>query len=269
MKTLRILVVLFCLALGIATSAQPVISVRRHATTLLVFPSAIANVDRGLSDLSAKVEKNAPHVLKIKSASNSAFTTTLTVFTSDNRWYSFRIEHDLSLEATAHVMVSPESGYLASTAATLPFSADQLRQWGELVTGLGRPLHRPGQEKGLAVAQLRGLWVRDSILFFRFDVRNLSTLPYRVDFVRFFVRDRVYRKRTSQMELEKPPLYLHWQHERPLGQFERNTLIVAFPAFTISQQKIFVTEIFERAGDRHFRLRCKGKHLLKARSLER
>ncbi len=264
---LAVLAIINCLVVF----AQPMpktIAVSYPKTTMLVFPTEIIDADRGSGDISIRVEKKAPTVLKVKAVTKNFNTTNLTVYTEDNKMYSFIVVYDslaselpyrsdanegMNVKAVAHEKEHLGPGDVKSLVYT--------------VAAKSPAVHHPRTTNGLVSLSLGNIYISKDLLFLQFVIRNRSMIPYDIHFTRYYIRDNKKGKRTSSMEKEIRPLYTFLSGGERVNEDGGNTMVIAFDKFTVADSKHFSVEVFEKEGDRHLLLNITGKHLLKATPL--
>lgn len=98
-------------------------------------------------------------------------------------------------------------------------------------------------------------------IFFRLDVRNRSNLPYDIDFVRFYIRDRKTVNRMATHEQEIIPKYPAMQQHNMVVKGLDATQVFAFKRFSLSDDEVLYVEVYERKGNRHLYLKIKPGRL--------
>jgi hypothetical protein len=98
-------------------------------------------------------------------------------------------------------------------------------------------------------------------IFLRLDFRNGSNLPYDIDFVRFYIRDRKTVDRTATHEQEIMPQYSTLGKHNAVTKGQDAARVFAFKRFSLSEDEILCIEVYERTGNRHLYLKIKPKHL--------
>src|SRR5450432_805872 len=112
---------------------------------------------------------------------------------------------------------------------------------------------------------LRGIYIKDHLMWFRLEIKNHSAVEYQPEWVRFSVRDQDTGKRTAVQENEQAPA---WQTPNGSIPGHGNKIIIyAFPAFTVDQHKKLVIQINEKNGGRTLNLEIPAKALLKSQSI--
>lgn len=245
------------------------LSITNNETSVLIFPKAIKSVDRGSKDILTKVVKDVSNVLKVKAGSENASPTNLHVFTADGRVYAFALKYN---PQPANLTIDLTNGLnTPSNSSPVKFVNDRLNdseieQYSELISSMKPIRKRPhSQKKGGSQLSLYGTYLKDGVLFFQLSVTNNSDLPYHIDFVRTYVKDKKKTKRASVTEKEVQPLFEKITSEGVSASGQPFTIVLAFDQFTIADGKYLAIEVFEKNGDRVLTCKLKGKHLLKVR----
>lgn len=239
-------------------------------TTVLVFPCKIANggVDLGSSDLIASTITAVDNILRVKAATEKFAPTNLTVVTTDGKVYSF------------YVSFSPypddrpiDLGKQSNTENAQAMLKDrklndgQVKECAGAIVGLKPFLKKPKAKSYGMQFSLKGMYAKEDVLFFHFELNNKSPIDFTTDFMRFYIRDQKRIKRTADQELELQPLGIFPENAMPTTTGSKRTIIVAFKRFTIADHKNMVIQLFEKNGDRHLELKIKGKVLMRASKL--
>ncbi len=98
-------------------------------------------------------------------------------------------------------------------------------------------------------------------IFFRLDLRNRSNLPYELDFVRFYVRNRKSVTRMATHEKEIIPQYHTLPKHTTVTKGQDAVRVFAFRRFTLSDDEVLHVEVYERKGKRHLNLKIKSGEL--------
>lgn len=113
--------------------------------------------------------------------------------------------------------------------------------------------------------KLKGLYVSRGQFYFSFQISNHSPLSYPVDFIHFYIHDRLSGKRSSVQELEMVPIYKDTLSCVHPG-VDRDFMIVV-PQFTIPNAQECLLEIFEQSGGRNLTLKILNRDLYRAKPL--
>lgn len=220
-----------------------------HKTTILIFPSAIKSADRGDSYILATKVSGAENILKVKAAKPDFTASNLNVVTADGKVYSFDVHYALQ-PAQLTIDLGKQRPNLASVKFNRGgLNAQELEFYCGAVA-IQDPLFQKGKysQYGLDF-YLQGIYIKNDVLFFSYRLKNNIHIRYDLESLRFFIRDKKKSKRTAVQDRETRPLYIFYKGvpEEVRGQ----TIVVAFPKFTIAQDKFLASELTELGGDRN------------------
>lgn len=235
-------------------------------TTNIIFPYAIISVDRGSKDVLAQKAGGVQNVLQLKAAKQGFQQTNVAVITADGKLTSFLIDYAenptvLNLSFTAEQMKA-SIPILSKTAnqEEIQKYTNQASASKEKITGV------KDKRYGIRM-RWNGLFVHDSIMYFRLSIANKTNINYHVDQLRLYIHDQKKAKSTAAQELEITPLYVQGDTSVITGQTER-TLVYAIPKFTIPDKKYLAIELMEENGGRHLQLKVKNPKIIKALLIE-
>lgn len=248
-------------ALDIADSFP--LEVTTHRTTLLIFPAPIEDGDRGDRTVSAERVSRVSNLLKVKALDSTMQASTLHVVTTDGKIYSFNVSY------------SPQPSQLTVDVSKLPYktkasfkgvSLNEREIENYAATVLGAPAFIGGvREKGNGLKlKLEAIFIKDDVLFFRYNLINETQIGYKAYQPLFSIRDRKRAKRTAIQDSEIEPIYIQYKGkpEDPRGQ----SIVVAFAKFTIAENKNLIIGLHEADGDRNLECGLSQKKLLKAKA---
>ncbi|WP_300601918.1 conjugative transposon protein TraN [Niabella sp.] len=256
-----------------AASILPMeLAITNNETSVLIFPHAIKGVDRGSKEIRTKVVKDVSNVLKLRAATENIAPTNLHVFTGDGRVYAFNIIYN---QAPANLTIDLTNAHnIQGSSAPVKFIDNRLNdalveQCAEAIL-TQKPLRKSpkSEKKGDAQLSLLGTYLKDGVLFFHLSLTNKAQLPYQIDFVRSYIRDKKKTKRSSITEHEVTPLFKKISNEGNSVRGNPAGIVLAFDQFTIADGKYLAIEGFEKNGDRVLTCKLKGKHLLNVKKLD-
>jgi hypothetical protein len=128
----------------------------------------------------------------------------------------------------------------------------------------GSLLYQQTKAYGIRI-ELKGIYLHNQQLYFSFCISNRSHLNYPVDFIHFYIRDRVTVKRTSVQEVELVTLYIDPLTNVPAKS--KQNFVIVLPQFTIPGAKECILELFELNGGRNLNLKVTNKCIFQARAL--
>lgn len=236
-----------------------------HKTTVLIFPAAIQSADRGDSYVLAEKVKGAANVLKVKAGQKDFEQSNLQVITHDGKVYAFTVNY-AAQPAALTIDLRKQPPYAPVSFKGLSLNSKEIEKYADIAAA-GSPFMSKGKytEHGMAF-RLQGIYIKDDVLFLRYQLRNHTGIRYDAASMRFYVRDKKLSKRTAVQDREIVPVHIGYtgKPEDADGQ----TIVAAFPKFTIAEKKRFIAELMERDGDRNPVSRLDQKLLLKARPLK-
>lgn len=239
-------------------------------TTVLIFPAAVKQADRGYKDIMAQIQPGVENVLKVKAARRDFTSTNLHVFTSDGKVYAFDVNYTPNPAQTTYDLsklpVESNSDTTQRKIITFtqrPFNKELLQMHAER-SKESKPFFSTRIRKYRMKLQLQTIYLADDILYFGFEIANRSNIPYNIDFTKVFIQDKQKVKRSSVQQRELAPLY-----KDTLSTIPGNSVVqwvIAVPQFTIPEHRHFVLEIYERNGGRHLTLEIKNRQLFESRT---
>src|SRR5882757_3807834 len=101
--------------------------------------------------------------------------------------------------------------------------------------------------------QVKGIYIREGLLFFRLALSNHSHLDYDVDSIRFFMKDSRATKKNAPVIHPLPSLYCYGNTRLIRGKSREESVIV-LQRFTLPADKRLVIEVSEKNGGRRLQL---------------
>lgn len=232
--------------------AQTKLIITTDKTTSLVFPFAIKHVDRGTSSVLAQQVKEAPEILLVKAALKDFTETNLSVVTDDGSVYAFTVNYDNKPAVWVHYLPVNRTATISSYA--------------NMILDNERIVKKIKDKKYNMQAGIRGIYIKDNIIYYQLYINNDGTVDYDVDLLRFFIKDKKRSKRTAVQEVEQKPVYITGNHSKVKG-INYTVFIVALEKFTIPDKKYLAVQITEKNGGRHFLLKVGNKDIMKSKIL--
>ena len=232
--------------------AQTKLNITTDKTTSLVFPFAIKHVDRGTSSVLAQQVKEAPEILLVKAAAKNFTETNLSVVTDDGSVYAFTVNYDTKPAVWVHYLPVNRTATISSYA--------------NMILDNERIVKKIKDKKYNMQAGIRGIYIKDNIIYYQLYINNDGTVDYDVDLLRFFIKDKKRSKRTAVQEVEQKPVYITGNHSKVKGN-NYTVFIVALEKFTIPDKKYLAVQITEKNGGRHFLLKVGNKDIMKSKVL--
>lgn len=222
-----------------------------NKTTNLIFPAAIASVDRGSERI--LVQKSTTNILRVKADSIFRDTTNLTVITSDGKLYSFLVNYTAAPD-TLNLDLS--TGALANIDTAWEALAEKVLQMPSHLYGVR-------YSSGNVRLSVAGIYTTGEVIACKLRIENASTLSYVVSRLIFTVVQHHISKRGVVQESEIVPLL-----ERSMGMLIRekqsSVLVVILPKAALGTDQALQILLKEKDGDRHLFLRIPHRYIINA-----
>src|SRR6185437_6824616 len=183
------------------------------------------------------------NVLEVKAAKENFSETNMTVITADGKLYSFLVHY--------------------ATDPSLKIQIDNTPSIFEKIAEQKKSIRGVKDAKYEMLLRLKGIYIENDILYYHLELKNYSNIPYDIELLRFFIKDKKQAKRTASQELEQTPLYVYGNTGTVPGQ-SKLSIVVALPVFTIPDQKLLYIQLMENNGGRNLSLEIKNRDIIKA-----
>lgn len=240
------------------------ISVSTQKTTNLIFPFAVKRATWGNGDIQVQMTKGVENLLQVKAGREYFTQTNLTAVTADGYLYSFLLSY--GEEPTAlNLMLADKPGDYEPLAIFTSFQDNQTKilNVAEQVAVKKRMLGGKVDRKHEITLDLKGIYIKDDLLYFQLELDNNSNIGYDIEQLRFFIRDKKKPKRTASQEIEKLPSGVGGNITVIRGQ-SNQTVVFVLPKFTIPDKKELVIQMMEKNGGRHLLLKVGNKLIVGA-----
>ena len=229
--------------------SQQSLQVTTDKTSSLIFPFPILHVDRGTKDILVQEVKESSVILLLKASCKNFNPTNLSVLTGDGSLYSFLVSYD-SFPSNLVYKVAPQ------LMASVETRANSILDNKPFMHGL--------RDKSWGMqSKVSGIYIYGDIIYYQLSLFNKSPIDYDVDFMRFYIRDKLKSKRTARQEIELKPIYIAG-NDKQVKAGIRSVLVVALEKFTIPDAKFLAIEIGEKNGGRNLLMKVKNNKIVKA-----
>ena len=259
-----------------------------NKTVSIIFPAAVRSVDLGSRSIMADKAADVENVLKVKASQIGFNETNFAVMTADGKFYSFVVNYNetptvLALDLTGPTTGTPKREQVSLDNRTqfvngtdehdgsIQFAGVKASQ-SDVVYNCDQAIrHRRRGKRGMEAnkmeARLRGLFVKENVLYYRLALENKSNLNYDIDYVRYFVVDSKTAKLTSRQEIELRPIYVYNDAITTVRGHRKVERVYAFQRFTIPNNKQLLIVIGEQGGGRELAFQVQNKDIMKAKTL--
>ncbi|MES2648070.1 MAG: conjugative transposon protein TraN [Bacteroidota bacterium] len=236
-------------------------------TSNLIFAYPIVSVDRGSHAILVQKAKGTDNILQLKAETNDFQQTNLSVITKDGRLYSFIIDYNQDPKIL-NLALTPDTTNLVQ-----PVQISGANLNDEAYKSIAkrikkeRPFMRTVIREQKIQLHLTGIYIADRSMWFTIQLTNKSQIDYKIDQVRFLVRDRRRTKRTAIQEQELVPQYT--EGSETINGLSKGFKLFAFIPFTIPKTKEIIMVINETNGGRNLQFKISHYTLIKAKSIIR
>ena len=257
-----------------------------NKTVSVIFPTTIRSVDLGSRDIIADKASDVENVLKVKATRNGFNETNFSVITTDGKFWSFVANYNeqptvLALNLAANSLTGETVSKSASNVfingsdpkgGIIQFSGVNATQ-SEVVYNCtsilkkGRDVRHLGMEANRMEATLRGVYVKDNVIYYKMNIQNKSNINYDIDYIRFFVVDKTVAKRTSLQEIEVLPFYVYNDAIKTIKGHMAVERVFAFQKFTIPDEKRILVMAGEVNGGRSLSFIINNEDIMNADKL--
>lgn len=236
-------------------------------TTSIIFPSKITSIDIGSQSVLAQRVKGTENVLQVKAGINSFEETNLTVITESGRLHQFDVRFCAAPKSCYFVVdehgnIDPATSIVFEDAETTQFYQDAFR----IIRG-NTNIQKSKAKSNKIELSLSEIYVKKDKLFFPLSMVNESFIPFEIESVRFFIKDRKQAKKTAVQEVELIPLKIS-NGVREVKENGSMNAIWVLDKFNIPKTKELIIQVSEKNGSRNIQLKIRSKAFQKAKLLE-
>lgn len=236
-------------------------------TTNLIFPYAIKSIDKGSQDILVQKAIGVENVLQVKAAKKAISETNLTIVTADGSLYSYVVNYSESPQIL-NIKVQNDNVFPNPVAVfTGDATTDAIASTAQMVNSRQGSIKRIDDENFGVELALKGLYIRQDVMYFQLSLRNSTNLNYDIEQLRFLIRDRKKSKRTSSQENELSPIHVNGNMVK-VPALSQQVLTIAVPKFTMADNKFLSIQLMEKNGGRNLSLKISNKVLMRATLLQ-
>jgi len=256
------------------------IEVTFDKTVHIIFPSSVRYVDLGSANIIAGKAGEAENVIRIKSAVRGfEMETNFSVICDDGSFFSFNVKY---AEEPEKLNIEMKDFIHDGSVVNRPNNSMEvfLKELGDqspvmvnlIMKTIGandkRFVKHIGSKRFGIQYLLKGVYTHQNMIYFHTQTKNLSNVPYDIDFIRFKIVDKKIAKRTAIQETVIVPVRAFNYITNVAGR-KREITVLAFDKFTIPDDKCLVVEMFEKNGGRHQDFSVENEDLVRARTIEK
>ena len=239
------------------------IEITTNKTTHIIFPSKVVYVDVGNQSVIVDKADNIENIIRVKATDIFTEETTITVIDDTGGYYSFLTTFNLNPQKLSINIASnreadlnyAEKNGLLKTMGTLEekdvsevqFQANKVYEKKAYIKHLSMHRYKVNFE-------VNGVYYKNDLLYLSLSIENNSFIPYEVNFIKMYIKDRERVRRTSYQELEIKCLYQTGNESIKVPEKQKVKAVFVIPKLTITPDKIFYIECIEKSGGRHLNI---------------
>ena len=247
-------------------------------TVHILFPSEVRYVDLGSPNLIAGKADGAENVIRVKATvKNFQNETNMSVITEDGSFYTFNVKY---ADEPLILNVEMKDFIHDGEAVNRPNNAQEiyLKELGSespmLVRLIMKSIHKQnkrlvkhiGSKRFGVQYLLKGIYTHNGLLYFHTEIKNMSNVPFDVDYITFKIVDKKVAKRTAVQEQIILPLRAQNYVTVVPGKKSERT-VFTMSKFTIPDDKFLVVELNEKNGGRHQSFVIENEDLVLAQTI--
>lgn len=245
-------------------------------TVHIIFPAGVRYVDLGSTKIIAGKAEGAENVIRIKAAvRNFEDETNFSVITDDGNFYSFNVRYvqepeKLNIEmkelitkaAPGKTQTGAGDVYLKELGKEPPATVNLIMN--TIYKNDKNDIKNISSKKYGVEFSIKGIYTNNGMLYFHSQIKNITNIPFDIDFITFKIVDRRVTKRTAVQEQVLTPLRVLNNNQTIRGKSVARS-VFTLEKFTIADNKMLVIEIFEKNGGRHQSVMITNRNIVKAK----
>ena len=245
-------------------------------TVHIIFPAAVRYVDLGSTKIIAGKAEGAENVIRIKAAvRNFEDETNFSVITDDGNFYSFNVRYvqepeKLNIEMK-ELITKTAPGKTQTTGAGDVYLKELGKEPPAAVNLIMNTIYKNDKRdiKNISSKKygvefsIKGIYTNNGMLYFHSQIKNITNIPFDIDFITFKIVDRRVTKRTAVQEQVLTPLRVLNNNQTIRGKSVARS-VFTLEKFTIADNKMLVVEIFEKNGGRNQSVMITNRNIVKA-----
>jgi conjugative transposon TraN protein len=239
------------------------IEITNNKTTHIIFPSKVVYVDVGNQSVIVDKADNIENIIRVKATDIFTEETTITVIDDTGGYYSFlanynqnpqKLSINIASNREADLNFAEKNGLLKTMDALEEKDVSEVKFQANKVYEKRAYIKHLEMHRYKVNFQVNGIYYKNNLLYLSISIENNSFIPYEVNFIKMYVKDREKARRTSYQELEVKSLYQTGNELIKVSEKQKVKAVLVIPKLTITPDKIFYIECIEKAGGRHLNI---------------
>jgi conjugative transposon TraN protein len=254
------------------------LEVTHNKTTHILFPAPIRYVDLGNNTIIAGVAGDAENVLRIKAAVENFYEeTNLAIITDNGYYYTFNVKY---ADEPDKLNIEMQDFLHDGSTVNRPNNSIEvyLKELNDESPQLVQLIMRAIQKNNYRIINhigargfgmqflLKGIYSYGGLLYFHTDIKNNSSVDYKIDYLTYKIIDKKTVERITTQELVLKPVRSLNQVTVVKGRTTEST-VFAIPIFTIMEGKVLQVSLHEANGGRHLTFNVENRDLVRAREI--
>lgn len=235
-------------------------------TSHVIFDEPVTDMITGCDSIIVGYAEDIDNIARCKAFSERMPNSSVTFITKSGKAYPFVVSYSAT-PARNNILVSDSKDDSKAMFSDNVVDEKLLRQYGKRVLERGAVINNCGTISQNMIFGMYGLFIKDNVLMFHFNLENDTQIDYEIDFVKLYIRDEKISKKTAVQEDELTPIYVYRPDYTVIKAKQSYSVVMFFKRFTIPVKRILYVEVFEKDGGRHLKFPISNKEILKAKRL--
>lgn len=239
------------------------IEITTNKTTHIIFPSKVVYVDVGNASVIVDKADNIENIIRVKATDIFTEETTITVIDDTGGYYSFltnfnlnpqKLSINIASNREADLNYAEKNGLLKTMGTLEEKDVSEVQFQSNKVYAKRAYIKHLAMHRYKVNFEVNGVYYKNDLLYVSLSIENNSFIPYEVNFIKMYVKDRDMARRTSYQELEVKSLYQTGDESIKVAEKQKSKAVFVIPKLTITPDKIFYIECIEKSGGRHLNI---------------
>lgn len=239
------------------------IEITTNKTTHIIFPSKVVYVDVGNASVIVDKADNIENIIRVKATDIFTEETTITVIDNTGGYYSFltnfnlnpqKLSINIASNREADLNYSEKNGLLKTMGTLEEKDVSEVQFQANKVYAKRAYLKHLAMHRYKVNFEINGVYYKNDLLYVSLSIENNSFIPYEVNFIKIYIKDKNMARRTSYQELEVKSLYQTGDEGIKVAEKQKIKAVFVIPKLTITPDKIFYIECIEKSGGRHLNI---------------
>jgi conjugative transposon TraN protein len=239
------------------------IEITTNKTTHIIFPSKVVYVDVGNASVIVDKADNIENIIRVKATDIFTEETTITVIDDTGGYYSFltnfnlnpqKLSINIASNREADLNYAEKNGLLKTMGTLEEKDVSEVQFQANKVYAKRAYIKHLAMHRYKVNFEVNGIYYKNDLLYVSLSIENNSFIPYEVNFIKMYIKDKNMARRTSYQELEVKSLYQTGDESIKVAEKQKIKSVFVIPKLTITPDKILYIECIEKSGGRHLNI---------------